>query len=81
MTSDLLLNLKDKVFGDRRDQRQALRDAGFADEATATAWAKNLLADAPEASEVELIGRIRRARPDLTGRTAAYIARQTITRG
>lgn len=74
-------NLWLKLFGDRRDQRVALREAGFTDEAKATQWALDLCPEpVSEVSDVELVRRIRRERPDLTGATAAYIARQTRTR-
>ncbi|UEJ81913.1 hypothetical protein Bra3105_13805 [Brachybacterium halotolerans subsp. kimchii] len=78
-----LENLRHKLFGDRRDQRWALREAGFEDEADAAAWAHDLLAAqgrGERAGSAEGIRRIRAARPDLTLSTARFIARQTDTR-
>lgn len=76
-----LENMRHKIFGDRRDQRLALRAAGFDDEAGAARWALSLAAtDGPARSQLELVRRIRRARPDLTGATASYIARQVAVR-
>jgi hypothetical protein len=75
-------NLRHKVFGDRRDQHRALREAGFADEAQAAAWAQEVLKDSTgRADSLHGVRRIRAARPDLTFSTARYIARQTDTRG
>lgn len=79
MTGSWTDNLRHKLFGDKRDQQTALREAGFADEAAAAAWARDLVGT-PLPSEVELLKRIRSARPDLTLATVAYIARQTTAR-
>lgn len=69
-------NLKHKIGGDKRDQRAALRDAGFADEAEAAAWARGILGQSESANEANGIRKIRQARPDLTLRTATYILHQ-----
>ena len=67
-------NLRSKIGGDRRDQRAAIREAGFADESEAAAWARSVLGDAGGPStELEIIQTLRRARPDLTLSTATYI--------
>lgn len=76
-----LADLKRMLFGDRRDQRLVLREVGFADEAEAATWARGLGAPHDASHELALVLAIHRARPDLTLRTATYIARQTITRG
>lgn len=68
-----------RVFGDHRDQRVALREAGFVDEAQATAWAATVVGD-PRPSQVQQIKRVREARPDLGLRTATYIVRQLAVR-
>jgi hypothetical protein len=74
-----------KVFGDRRDQRVVLRQAGFSCESEAAAWAERLVpggaSGLSQISELDLIARVRRARPDLTLTTAGYIARHTLVRG
>lgn len=79
-----LENLRHKLCGDRRDQRRALREAGFEDEADAASWAQGLLSaqgrGERRAGSADGIRRIRAARPDLTLSTARYIARQTDTR-
>lgn len=70
-----------KIFGDHRDQREALRQAGFSDEAEATRWALTLLPEGrTRISRGLLARRIRQARPDLTLATAVYITEQTKTR-
>ena len=70
-----------KVFGDRRDQRIVLREAGFSCEAQAAAWAEALVPSGlAGVTELDLIGRVRSTRPDLTATTAAYIARHTAVR-
>ncbi|OFR89527.1 MULTISPECIES: hypothetical protein [Micrococcus] len=70
-----------KVFGDRRDQRLVLREAGFSCESEAAAWAEDLVPGGTRGmSELDLIDRVRRARPDLTLTTAGYIARHTAVR-
>ena len=70
-----------KLFGDRRDQTAALREAGFDDEAAASRWASSLAPEPAQATnEVKLTKLIRQARPDLSLKTATYIARQTKTR-
>src|SRR5690625_1449218 len=49
-------NLRSKIGGDRRDQRAAIREAGFADESEAAAWARSVLGDAGGPStELEII--------------------------
>lgn len=71
-----------KVFGDRRDQRLVLREAGFSCESQAAAWAEALVPGGlAGVTELDLIARVRRARPDLTLTTAGYIARHTAVRG
>lgn len=65
-----------KIFGDRRDQRLVLREAGFADERGAASWALGLAPDEPDVTASRLVRRIRRAKPDLTLATARYIAGQ-----
>lgn len=70
-----------KVFGDRRDQRIVLRQAGFSCESQAAAWAEALVPGGlAGVTELDLIARVRRARPDLTLTTATYIARHTAVR-
>ncbi|MGJ9373231.1 hypothetical protein [Nesterenkonia sp. CF4.4] len=68
-------NLKHKIFGDRRDQRIAIRDAGFTDEDHASAWAHEALrqAQVSPGHELQAIAALRRQRPDLTLSTARYI--------
>lgn len=77
-----LQNLKHKLFGDHRDQRVAIQEAGFENEVSATAWAGEVLSNAGNrpSSKLEIIATLRRARPDLTLRTATYIAQQHETR-
>ena len=77
MAHKLLDNLKWKIAGDRRDQRVVIREAGFADESAATAWARSVVGDAEESSsEMGTIKKLRHARPDLTLSTVTYIVRQ-----
>lgn len=73
-----LQNLTRKLFGDRRDQRVAIQEAGFENEVSATAWAEEVLSTASSRppSKLIVIATLRRARPDLTLRTATYIAQQ-----
>lgn len=68
-----LANLKHKILGGRRDQRVAVRDAGFTDEAEAAAWATTALDQAriPPNESVQA---------DLTGRTVMYILGQMTVR-
>lgn len=81
MTKERPSNIWNKVLGDTRDQRVALREAGFPDEARASDWARDLVShDGGQLSELELVRRVRRARPDLTLATATYIARRTVSR-
>ncbi|WP_152351385.1 hypothetical protein [Brachybacterium subflavum] len=81
MASEHLKNLKHKIAGDHRDQRDALREAGFIDEAEASAWAADLLRDPNVRGEsAEGVRRIRAARPDLTLRTARFIGQQVDAR-
>jgi hypothetical protein len=77
-----LQNLTHKLFGDRRDQRVAIQEAGFDNDVAATAWAEEVLsaASSQPSSRLMLIATLRRARPDLTLRTATYIAQQHETR-
>lgn len=74
-------NLRHKIAGDHRDQRDALREAGFGDEAEAAGWAAGLLrgSDA-HGDSAEGVRRIRATRPDLTLRTARYIGQQVEAR-
>lgn len=76
--ASILQNLKYKIFGDRRDQRQAVRAAGFEDERAAAAWADEVVAGMAEAnpSQVEVIAALRQADPRLTLATATHLARQ-----
>ncbi|APX31843.1 hypothetical protein BH708_02930 [Brachybacterium sp. P6-10-X1] len=68
-------NLGSKIGGDRRDQRVAIREAGFADESEAATWGRSVVGDAgASATRMENIKTLRRARPDLTLSTATYIA-------
>lgn len=70
-------NLNQKIVGDRRDQRQAVREAGFADEAEAAAWARSIIGDEGMVdSELASLEKLRDARPDLTLRTVTYIRDQ-----
>lgn len=81
MKTGLLQNFKHKFSGDRRDQRNALREAGFADEAEAAAWGRGIVsASGIPATELEAVRKLREARPDLTLRTATYILQQVRTR-
>lgn len=75
MAHTLLENLRWKIGGDRRDQRLVIREAGFADESAAAAWARSVVGDAGE-SEMGAIKKLRHARPDLTLSTVTYIVRQ-----
>lgn len=76
MTPKLLDNLRHKIMGDHRSQPAALREAGFADEAAAAAWARDLLGPDGGASDLRDLRAIRSARPDLTMRTARYVLQQ-----
>ena len=81
MKTGLLQNLKHKFSGDRRDQRKALREAGFADEAEAGAWGRRIVsASGTPATELAAVRKLREARPDLTLRTTTYILQQVYTR-
>ena len=77
MANPRLQNFTYKMFGDRRDQRVALRQAGFEDEASAAAWAEEALRDSEgkTSSELQAVARLRRRRPDLTASTATYLVR------
>lgn len=77
-----LQNLKHKLLGDHRDQRVAIQEAGFENEMSATAWAEETLrtASSRPSSKLMVIATLRKARPDLTLRTATYIAQQHETR-
>lgn len=78
MSNLYLRNLMHKLFGDHRDQRVAVQEAGFENEAGAAAWAGEVLRDEAfePSSKLAIIAALRRARPDLTLRTATYIAHQ-----
>ena len=76
-----LHNLTHKVSGDRRDQREALREAGFADEADAAAWGQGIVGGGgTPATELSDVRKLRQARPDLSLRTATYILHQVRAR-
>lgn len=70
------IDLRHKLLGDRRDQRRVLRAAGFADERSAAAWAREHALTVEPERELAAIRDVRRARPDLTLATARYIVRQ-----
>lgn len=75
-------NWKQKAVGDRRDQRSALRDAGFEDEQDAVLWARQVLHGSgiqPQES-TRAVAALRRARPELTLRTAMFILRRVTMR-
>lgn len=80
MTIEFFRNLKHKVGGDRRDQRVAIREAGFADEAEAAEWGRSVVCQPTRSTELEDLRKLRGARPDLTLRTATYILHQVRTR-
>lgn len=63
------------IFGDRRDQRIAISEAGFTDETDAAAWARDALTEAQVSpgQRLHAIAALRRQRPDLTLSTTRYI--------
>lgn len=63
------------AIGDRRDQREVIRGAGFVDEQAAARWAAGLFGP-DENTEAERIRRIRQERPDMGLATARFIVRQ-----
>lgn len=76
MQNERFQNLKQKIGGDRRDQRQVIREAGFADEGEAAEWGRGVLGDTTHSTEPADLRKLREARPDLTLRTATYILHQ-----
>lgn len=66
------------IFGDRRDQRIAVQEAGFTDDAEAAAWAQDALRQAQvnPTQKLHAMAALRRRRPDLTLVTTRYILHQ-----
>lgn len=73
MSREHFQNLKHKIGGDRRDQRQAVREAGFADEREAAEWARSVVGQSIRSTKLADLRKLRGARPDLTLRTATFI--------
>ena len=74
MGKKMFENLGQKLLGDKRDQRQALRDAGFVDEADAVAWARSIVGQPVEASTQFInLRKLRQAKSELTLKTATFI--------
>ncbi|MBO0596516.1 hypothetical protein I2485_04275 [Nesterenkonia sp. E16_7] len=71
-------NLRHMLFGDRRDQRIAIREAGFTDDAEAATWAGGVLhqAQISPSEKLHAMAALRRRRPDLTLATTKYILHQ-----
>src|SRR5699024_9541120 len=64
-------NLGQKLLGDKRDQRQALQDAGFTDEADAVAWGLSIIGQPVETSaQFTDLRKLRQTKPELTLKTA-----------
>lgn len=72
-----LQNFKHKVFGDSRNQRQVITEE-FDSVSEATVWAKQVLNEAKVSlsDRVQALAALRRARPELTLRSADYILDQ-----
>lgn len=83
MANTFWTRFRSALGGDHRDPRTALRAAGFADEAAAASWARTLTAALPSKGHktIHEVRMIRKARPDLTLRTAVYIADVMHARG
>lgn len=74
MAKKLFENLNQKLFGDKRDQRQAIQDAGFDNEAEAVAWGQNVIGRPIEAStQLADLRKLRQAKPELTLKTTTFI--------
>ena len=74
MVKKIFENLGQKLLGDKRDQRRALRDAGFTDEADAVAWARSIIGQPVETStHLSDLRKLRQAKPELTVKTASFI--------
>lgn len=70
------------VSGDRRDQRIAIREAGFTDDVEAATWARDVLhrAQISPSEKLQAIAALRRRRPNLTLATTKYILHQAQVR-
>jgi len=77
MAKNVLMNFREKIFGDKRNQYQALRDAGFSDVSDAVIWGHSVVQQPVDAS-TQLINlrAIRQAKPELTLQTATFILNQ-----
>ena len=74
MAKEMFKNLRQKLMGDERNQRQALQDAGFAGEADAVAWAQSIIGQSVEDSTQFMnLRKLRQAKPELTLKTATFI--------
>ncbi len=74
MVKKMFENLGQKLLGDKRDQRQALRDAGFTDEADAVAWGRSIIGQPVETSaQFTDLRKLRQAKSELTLKTATFI--------
>jgi len=74
MVKKMFENLGQKLLGDKRDQRQALQDAGFTDEADAVAWGLSIIGQPVETSaQFTDLRKLRQAKPELTLKTATFI--------
>lgn len=78
MAKEMFKNLRQKLMGDERNQRQALQDAGFAGEADAVAWAQSIIGQSVEESTQFMnLRKLRQAKPELTLKTATFILDRT----
>lgn len=74
-----LQNFKHKVFGDSRNQRRVITEQ-FGSLSEAATWAQQVLdqAHVSPADRVHALAALRKARPELSLRSADYILKQAV---
>src|SRR5699024_3009722 len=78
MAKEMFKNLRQKLMGAERNQRQALQDAGCAGEGDAAARAQSIIGQSVEESTQFMnLRKLRQAKPELTLKTATFILDRT----